>query len=80
VAVWKTYVWSGTETTGRTRVALVIVAPLIYRKCLRPTPRANRTIIASKRKGGSMMDVLMIALALGLFTLAIGYAHAIDRG
>jgi hypothetical protein len=29
VAVWKTYVWSGTETTGRTRVALVIVAPLI---------------------------------------------------
>jgi K+-transporting ATPase KdpF subunit len=26
-----------------------------------------------------MMDVLMIALALGLFALAIGYAHAIDR-
>jgi len=27
-----------------------------------------------------MMDVLMIAIALSLFALAITYAHAIDNG
>jgi hypothetical protein len=28
----------------------------------------------------SMMDVLMIAIALGLFALAIAYAHALENG
>jgi hypothetical protein len=27
-----------------------------------------------------MMDVLMMAIALSLFTLAAAYAHAIDNG
>jgi hypothetical protein len=27
----------------------------------------------------SMMDVLMVAIALGLFSLAIAYAHAIGE-
>jgi hypothetical protein len=31
----------------------VIVALLIYGKCLRPTPHANNIVIAIKRKGGS---------------------------
>jgi hypothetical protein len=31
----------------------VIVALLIYCKCLRPTPHANNIVIAIKRKGGS---------------------------
>jgi hypothetical protein len=27
----------------------------------------------------SMMDILMLALAFGLFALAIGYTHACER-
>jgi hypothetical protein len=28
---------------------------------------------------GSMLDVLMVALALGFFALSVGYAYACDR-
>jgi hypothetical protein len=60
------------------RAALVIVAPLIYRKC-RPRPCEKIATIRRTREL-SMMDVLMIAIALGLFALAIAYAHAIEKG
>jgi hypothetical protein len=36
-------------------------------------------MMAAGAQGTPMMDVVMIALALGLFALSIGYAHAIDR-
>ena len=59
------------------RVALVTVAPMLYRKC---HPRAHETIATIKRtREVSMMDVLMIAIVLGLFALAIAYAHAIGE-
>ena len=53
------------------------VAPMLYGKC---HPKARETIATIKRtREVSMMDVLMIAIALGLFTLAIAYAHAIGE-
>ena len=60
------------------RVASVIVAPILYhRKC---HPRARETIAIIKRtREVSMMDLLMIGIALGLFALAITYAHAIGE-
>jgi hypothetical protein len=36
-------------------------------------PRPNRF------KESSMMDVLMVALALGFFAATVGYAHACHR-
>ena len=55
----------------------MIVAPMRYRKS---HPKARETIATIKRKRDvSMMDVLMIAIALGLFALAITYAHAIGE-
>ena len=55
----------------------MIVAPILYRKC---HPRARETIAIIKRtREVSMMDLLMIGIALGLFALAITYAHAIGE-
>jgi hypothetical protein len=63
--------------TSEMRVASVIVAPRLYRKC---HLRARETIATIKRtREVSMMDVLMIGIALGLFALAIAYAHAIGE-
>jgi hypothetical protein len=43
-------------------------------------PRARETIATIQRtREFSMMDVLMIAIALSLFALAIAYAHAIEK-
>jgi K+-transporting ATPase KdpF subunit len=59
------------------RVASAIVAQMLYRKC---HPRARETIAIIKRtREVSMMDLLMIAIALGLFALAIAYAHVIGE-
>jgi hypothetical protein len=33
----------------------------------------------SRFKESSMTDVLMVALALGLFAVTVGYAYACDR-
>jgi hypothetical protein len=33
----------------------------------------------SLREDSSMLDVLMVALALGFFALSVGYAYACDR-
>ena len=64
-------------STGEMRVASVIVAPMLYRKC---HPSARETIAIIKRtREVSMMDLLMIGIALGLFALAITYAHAIGE-
>jgi hypothetical protein len=38
---------------------------------LRGTPRANQE--------QTMLDILMLALAAGLFALAIGYTYACER-
>jgi hypothetical protein len=61
-------------STSEMRVASVTVAPMCYRKC-HPAREAIATI--KRTREVSMMDVLMIAIALGLFALAITYAHAI---
>jgi hypothetical protein len=34
---------------------------------------------ANLSEDGSMLDVLMVALALGFFALSVGYAYACDR-
>jgi len=34
---------------------------------------------ANFSKDSSMLDVLMVALALGFFALSVGYAYACDR-
>jgi len=45
------------------------------------SPRPCQTIAKIKRMGRfSMMDILMIGIALSLFGLAIAYAHAIEKG
>jgi hypothetical protein len=45
------------------------------------SPRPRQTTATIKRTGRvSMMDILMIAIALSLFGLAIAYAHAIEKG
>jgi hypothetical protein len=31
------------------------------------------------QRNSSMLDVLMVALALGFFALSVGYAYACDR-
>jgi len=50
---------------------------MLYRKC---HPRARETIATIKRtREVSMMDVLMIGIALGFFAFAITYAHAIGE-
>jgi hypothetical protein len=55
-----------------------IVDPRLY--CGRH-PRRREIIATIKRtREVSMMDVLMIAIALGLFALAIAYAHALENG
>jgi len=64
-------------STSEMRVASAIVAQMLYRKC---HPRARETIAIIKRtREVSMMDLLMIAIALGLFALAIAYAHVIGE-
>ena len=34
---------------------------------------------ANLLEDGSMLDILMVALALGFFALSVGYAYACDR-
>jgi hypothetical protein len=36
-------------------------------------------LIQAQRGAISMMDVLMLAIALGLFAVGIGYAYACER-
>jgi hypothetical protein len=38
-----------------------------------------RCFEANLSEDGSMLDVLMVALALGFFALSVGYAYACDR-
>jgi hypothetical protein len=48
----------------------------------RKLPGPNWLMVISNNqvnKEHSMMDVLMLGLAFGLFALAIGYAHACER-
>jgi hypothetical protein len=56
-----------------------MVARLIHRKL----PCRNAAIVigemTSRNKEHAMMDVLMIALAIGFFALAIGYTYACER-
>jgi hypothetical protein len=36
-------------------------------------------LLPDTQRGAPMLDVLMIALAFGLFALAIGYTYACER-
>jgi hypothetical protein len=49
--------------------------PLLRRK----TRRRRRAIFASCTGAFPMLDVLMLALAFGLFAFAIGYTYACER-
>jgi uncharacterized protein YraI len=42
--------------------------------------RAKEQRQSKRAREVSMMDVLMIAIALGFFALAIAYAYAIENG
>jgi hypothetical protein len=44
-----------------------------------PAEIARYFITTRNKEGRSMMDVIVLGFALGLFALAIGYAHACDR-
>jgi hypothetical protein len=42
--------------------------------------RAPRARVAGRRSGGDfMLDVMMVAIALGFFVVALGYVIACDR-
>ena len=45
--------------------------------CIRAMMRA--VVVASRRGRVSMMDLLMVIVALGFFALSLGYAYACDR-
>jgi hypothetical protein len=44
-----------------------------------PAGMARYFITTRNKEEHSMMDVIVLGFAFGLFALAIGYAHACDR-
>jgi hypothetical protein len=57
---------------------IIISIRLIHRKASLPGCGDGQPTMTS-RKEHSMMDFLMLALAFGLFALAIGYTYACER-
>ena len=51
----------------------------MYRKELSPTGVLNSAGEILRRKEHPMLDVIMLAIALGFFALSIGYTIACDR-
>jgi len=49
--------------------------PLLHSKDAEPPPCGFRVV----HRSTPMLDVLMLALAFGLFALAIGYTYACER-
>jgi hypothetical protein len=54
-------------------------APDLSRRVFRAGSVETDLSEANLAEGSSMLDVLMVALALGFFALSVGYAYVCDR-
>jgi len=48
-------------------------------QCVRPAAALNARTNPAPFEESSMLDVVMVALALGFFAVSVGYAYACDR-
>jgi hypothetical protein len=70
----KTYVQRGSLQLGATRrLSFLIHRNLLSRNAQRSRPETSAT------RSTLMLDVVMLALGLGFFLVAVNYAHACER-
>jgi hypothetical protein len=48
-------------------------------QCVRPAAALDARVKLAPFEESSMLDVVMVALALGFFAVTVGYAYACDR-
>jgi hypothetical protein len=73
-SVSKTYEQRGTLRLGAIRRLLFLFHRNLLSRNAQPSPPGNK-----RDKEHLMLDVIMLALGLGFFLVAVGYAHACER-